>query len=113
MNAAFMQIHKELENAAEVCGATWPTVMRRVLVPLVWPHVLNAWLWVVAHSVRDLTFPLILLTSQNIVMSSALYLRWDFPDQPGAAAIAMLLVAGLMTLVIPIQIYTTRRIDRE
>lgn len=113
MNAAFMQIHQELEQAATVCGASWLTSIRQVLIPLVWPHVLNAWLWVVAHSVRDLTFPLILLSSQNLVLASALYLRWDMPDQPGASAIAVLLVLGLSILVVPIQIYTTRRIDRE
>ncbi|NUB46475.1 iron ABC transporter permease [Fertoebacter nigrum] len=113
MNSAFMQIHHELEHAAAVCGATWMTGLRRVLVPLVWPHVLNAWLWVLAHSVRDLTFPLILLSSQNLVLASALYLRWDMPDQTGASAIAMILVVGLSALVVPIQIYTTRRIDRD
>jgi iron(III) transport system permease protein len=83
------------------------------VVPLVWPHVLNAWLWVVAHSVRDLTFPLLLMTSSNVVLASTLYLTWDYPDQPGASALAMVMVAALMMLVIPIQIYTARRIDRD
>jgi iron(III) transport system permease protein len=111
MNAALMQIHKELEDAALVSGASWATSLRRILFPMVWPHVINTWLWVVAHSARDLTFPLMLMTSTNVVAATAIFLRWDFPDLPGAAALSMLVVAGLMALVIPIQIYVTRRID--
>lgn len=109
MNGAFIQIHKDLENAAIVSGASWATSLRVVLFPMVWPHVLNAWLWVVAHSARDLTFPLILLTSSNVVAASAIFLRWDYPDLPGAAALSMLMVLGLMALVVPVQIYLARK----
>jgi iron(III) transport system permease protein len=109
MNGAFIQIHKELEDAALVSGASWGTGLRRILLPIVWPHVLNAWLWVVAHSARDLTFPLILLTSSNMVAASSIYLRWDYPDLPGSAAFSMMIVAGLMAIVIPVQIYVTAR----
>jgi iron(III) transport system permease protein len=111
MNAALLQIHKELEDAALVSGATWATSLRYILFPMVWPHIINTWLWVVAHSARDLTFPLLLMTSTNVVAATAIFLRWDFPDLPGAAALSMIVVIGLMALVIPIQIYVTRRID--
>ncbi len=113
MNAALVQIHKELEDAAHVSGASWATGLRRILFPMVWPQIINTWLWVVAHSARDLTFPLLLLTSTNVVAASAIYLRWDFPDLPGAAALSMIVVGGLMLLVIPIQLYVTRRIDGD
>ena len=111
MNGALVQIDRELENAALISGASWGTSLRRVVLPLVWPHVLNGWLWVVAHSARDLTFALVLLTSGNIVASASIYLMWDQPDLPGAAALAMMLVAGLMALVVPVQLYASRRID--
>lgn len=109
MHGALIQIHQQLENAAIISGATWATSLRRIVLPLVWPHFLNGWLWVVAHSARDLTFPLILLTSSNVVVASELYLMWEYPDLPGAAALAMMLVVGLMMLVVPIQIYAARR----
>jgi iron(III) transport system permease protein len=113
MNAAFIQIHKELEDAAMVSGATWATSLRRILFPIVWPQILNAWLWVIAHSARDLTFPLMLLTSSNVVAATAIYQRWDYPDLPGAAALSMLVVVGLMALVVPLQIYLARRADGQ
>ena len=109
MNSAFIQIHKELEDAALVSGASWAVSLRRILFPIVWPHIVNAWLWVVAHSARDLTFPLMLLTSSNVVAATAIYQRWDYPDLPGAAALSTLVVLGLMALVVPVQIYLARR----
>jgi iron(III) transport system permease protein len=112
MNAAFIQIHKDLENAALISGASWLASLRHVLLPIVWPHILNAWLWVVAQSARDLTFPLILLTASNAVASTAIFMRWDYPDLPGAAALAMLLVAAMMLIVVPAQIYLTRRAEQ-
>ncbi|MBI4525655.1 MAG: iron ABC transporter permease [Deltaproteobacteria bacterium] len=108
MNGALIQIHQELEGAARVSGATWGTTLRRILLPLLWPHVMNGWLWVVAHSLRDLTVPLMLMTTGNVVLSSALWLMWEFPNIPGAAALAMLMVFGLLVLVVPLQIHSTR-----
>ena len=113
MNGALVQIHKELEDAALVSGATWVTSLRCVLFPMVWPHIINTWLWVIAASARDLTFPLLLMTSTNIVVATAIFLRWDFPDLSGAAALSMVVVFGLMCIVVPVQIYVTRNIDNR
>lgn len=112
MGAALMQIHKELADAASISGAGWFTGLRRITLPLVWPHILNGWLWVVAHSARDLTIPLVLMTTGNVVVASALWQMWDFPDLPGASAVAMLLVTGLLLLVVPLQIYAARHEER-
>jgi iron(III) transport system permease protein len=108
MGSALLQIHQELENAAITSGASWGSRLRWVLLPLLWPHLLNGWLWVVAHSLRDLTIPLMLMTTGNVVISSALWLMWGFPNIPGASALAMLMIVGLMLLVVPIQIHATR-----
>lgn len=112
LNGALIQIHKELEDAATVHGASWGTGLRLIVFPIIWPHLLNTWLWVVAHSARDLTFPLILLTSTNVVASSSIYLIWEQPNQPQAASLSMMMVGALLALVIPIQIYITRKLDR-
>ena len=112
MGAALLQIHKELADAAAISGAGWFTGLRRITLPLVWPHILNGWLWVVAHSARDLTIPLVLMTTGNVVVASALWQMWDFPDLPGASAVAMLLVTGLLVLVVPLQIYVARQGER-
>ena len=108
MSGAIIQIHKDLENAAAASGAKWLVMLRTVLLPLLLPHFLTGWLFIVSHSLRDLTIPLLLRTTNNGVISTSLLQLWDRPNIPGAAALAMLLVLGLMALVIPVQIYAAR-----
>jgi len=109
MSGAFSQIHRELEDAATISGAGWWSMFGRIVMPLVWVHAVNAWLWVVAHSARDLTFPLILLTSSNVVVASSIFVTWSYPDLPAASALSMLMVGALILLVIPVQIFAFRR----
>jgi iron(III) transport system permease protein len=109
MNGALLQIHKDLENAAIACGAKWLVSLRTVLLPLLLPQILLAWLWVAAHSLRDLTIPLLLRTHDNMVVSSAMLQLWNTPNLVGASALAMLMIVGLMALVIPIQVYALRK----
>lgn len=113
MTSALIQIHKELGDAAMVSGASWATGLRRVILPLVWPQVANGWLWVAAHSARDLTIPLVLMTTNNVVIASVVYTMWDFPDVPGAAAVSFMLVAALLVVVVPVQLLASRASTRE
>ncbi len=113
MNAALIQIHPELENAATACGATWITTLRKILLPMLLPHFLNGWLWVVAHSMRDLTTALMLMSPQNVVVSSMLWLLWSHGNVPQASALLVLMVVGLLILVLPIQIYALRTTETQ
>lgn len=112
MNAALMQIHEELENAATVSGAPWTTTLRRIVLPILWPQFLNGWLWVVAHSARDLTVPLMLMSTGNLVVSSLLWLMWEYPNVPGAAALSIVQVVALVTLVATVQHFGLRKAAR-
>jgi iron(III) transport system permease protein len=109
MNGALIQIHPELENAATASGATWLTTMRKILLPLLLPHFLNGWLWAVSHSMRDVTMALTLMSSDNTVVSSMLWVLWSFGDLPTASALLILMVFGLMLIVAPVQIYASRK----
>jgi iron(III) transport system permease protein len=111
MSSALIQVHGELADAAIVSGASWFTALRKITLPLVWPQFLNGWLWVFAHSARDLTAPLMLLSTTNVVAASALWNMWQFPDLPGAAALSILLAGSLMAVVVPFQIYAARRLE--
>ena len=113
MHAGILQIHRELESAAAVSGAGWATTLRRVVLPLLWPQFLSGWLWVVAHSARDLTVPLMLMSTSNLVISSLLWLTWEHPDVPEAAALAILLVLALMTLVLVVRQFVLRKLERS
>ena len=113
MNAALLQIHRELEDAATASGASWGTTLRRIVLPILWPQFLNGWLWVVAHSARDLTVPLMLMSTGNLVVASLLWLMWEYPNIPGASALAILLVVTLMSVVVGMQHIGMRGLERH
>lgn len=106
--AALIQIHRDLERAAEICGVRRLVTIALIIVPIIRSQIVNAWLFVFAHAMRDLAIPLVFLTSQTVVLSSALWLIWGYPNIPGAAALSMVLVLFLVALVIPVQIYASR-----
>jgi iron(III) transport system permease protein len=113
MSGALMQVHTELTDAAMVSGASWATALRKITLRLVWPQFLDGWLWVFAHSARDLTAPLMLLSTTNVVAASALWNMWQFPDLPGAAALSIMLIGSLLVFILPLQLYAGRRLDRD
>ncbi len=113
ISSGLSQIHKELEDAANVSGATWWTSLRRIIFPLLLQQSVNAWLWIATHAARDLSFPLLLMTTSNVVLASAIWLTWSYPDLSGASALSIILLAGLTALAAPIQIIAARRMERE
>lgn len=108
LSGALVQISRELTDAALVCGASGTTMLRRIVVPILRPHIVNSWLWVLAHSARDLTIPIMLMTANTMVLSSVIWTMWDIPNLPGAAALATLLVTLLVVVVVPVQYAAAR-----
>lgn len=68
-----LQIHRELEEAAEVCGASSLEMLWRVIVPLLWPAFVSGWLFVFLLATRELSLPLILAGPRSQVIPVALY----------------------------------------
>ena len=52
---------------------------------------------------------LLLRTTDNVVVSTSLLQLWNTPNFPGASALAVLMILGLMLLVVPVQVYAARR----
>jgi iron(III) transport system permease protein len=94
LNAAFIQVHQELEQAAYVSGASWFTTFMRVTLPLVLPALTSVALWVAIHAMRSLTVPMFLTTRGNEVLAMLLWTYWD-NDMVEAVS-----VIGLLYLVV-------------
>lgn len=99
MSAAVLQLGSELEESAAVHGANWFATFRRIVAPLLFPALANGWIWVAAHSARDFTFPLMLTSTDNMVVASLLWEAWRIPNIPGAAAISVMLALTLGVLL--------------
>jgi iron(III) transport system permease protein len=107
MHTGFLQIHKELEEAGMASGANPFGVFWRIVVPLVSPSLMNGWLWVVAASMRDITFPLMLVSAGNTVIGMLLWEYWSQGQIAEASAVAISLVIVLILLVFPLRLRST------
>ncbi|HEY3150937.1 MAG TPA: iron ABC transporter permease [Candidatus Binatia bacterium] len=98
-NAAITQIHKELEEAGEVSGASQLRVAWQITFPLVRPAFIAAWLWVAAHAVRAFSVPLMLAGRDSWPLSVMLWHLWDEEQNlPAAAALGVVMIVVLMVL---------------
>jgi iron(III) transport system permease protein len=103
MNAAILQIHKDLEEAAYVSGAARWRTLWRVFFPLMLPTFAGVWIWSLLHSVRQAGMPLILYQgSENEVLSILIWNLWTDGkiQQVGALGVLLILTFLMMTLVI-------------
>jgi len=77
VSASMMQIHAELDEAAQVAGVSWGRNFFKVIVPLLKPGLLAAWFWVMVHAYRELTIALMLARSQNRTAAVVIFDLWE------------------------------------
>jgi iron(III) transport system permease protein len=101
MNAAILQIHKDLEEAAHVSGAARLRTMLRVFFPLMMPTIIGVWVWVMLHVIRTAGKPLILYEGEeNQVLAILMWNMWDEGYLEAVAAIGTLLMVFLLVVTL-------------
>jgi iron(III) transport system permease protein len=89
--SGIVQIQETLEKAGATSGAAMRTVWRRILVPLLRPAFVNAFLLVFLASIQNLTLPLMLQSPDNIVASTLLWGHWDRGNVTSAAVLSVVM----------------------
>jgi iron(III) transport system permease protein len=100
INGAITQIHRELEEAGRVSGASAVRVIFRVTVPLLRPALFFSWLWVLLLAFREVTMALMLNSPTNIVLPVLIWNRWNEGRLPEAAAATILLTLVAVVLLL-------------
>jgi iron(III) transport system permease protein len=77
VSASMMQIHSELDEAAQVAGGSWARNFVKIMLPLLKPGLLAAWFWVMVHAYRELTIALMLARSQNRTAAVVIFDLWQ------------------------------------
>jgi iron(III) transport system permease protein len=108
INGAMVQIHRELEEASQVSGATWFATFTRIIFPLLVPAMMSVWVWVGGHAMRELSAALMLASSRNILLSTLLWGFWDGGNMPVAAAVGIVLISFLVVLMGLAQLFARR-----
>jgi iron(III) transport system permease protein len=102
MGSSIAQVQAQLEEAAAVSGARQGEMLRRILLPLVFPPFMNGVLLVFLMSIKNLTQALILFSPESVVISTLIFNRWDNGRTAETAAIGVLTV--LVTLALSVVI---------
>ena len=98
-NGVMIQVHRELEEAGKVSGASTPTVLGRIVLPLIAAGIFNSWIWISMLSYREVTMALALGTRKNLVISTIVWQFWGNGWVPQVAALGVILVAFAVLVV--------------
>lgn len=91
-NSVMIQVHRELEEAGRVSGASAPRVLGKIVLPLIASGVLNSWIWIGMLSYREVTMSLTLMTRSNVVVSTVVWQFWGSGWIPQVAALGVILI---------------------
>jgi iron(III) transport system permease protein len=105
IHASLLQVHKELEEAAELSSASWLRNTTYILLPLILPGLLVGWLYVLTLTFKVLSIPVLLShvgTEVLPVLIFGLYESGEYTQLCAVGVMLMLaicLIAGITRLI--------------
>jgi len=76
VSSTIVQIHKELEEASQVCGGGFWSTLRRILFPLMRPGLIAGWILLATIFMREFSLSLFLYTPDAEPVGPLLYYLW-------------------------------------
>jgi iron(III) transport system permease protein len=98
-SGSILQIHSELEEAASASGASWWETFKRVTLPLLRPGLVAGWIYIFIVSFREFSTSVLLATGESRVLSILLFNMFEQGQVTVVAAIGVLMIATLLTVV--------------
>jgi iron(III) transport system permease protein len=103
------QLHKELEEAAKMSGAGHGQIFWRVLLPLLAPVAISAWLYIFVLAVRELGASLMLVGPHTHVLGTITLTMWEEGGSYGAVcALGVIQIVPLIAIVALLRILERR-----
>jgi iron(III) transport system permease protein len=98
-SGSILQIHSELEEAAAASGASWWESFKRVTLPLLRPGLAAGWIYICIVSFREFSTSVLLATGESRVLSILLFTMFEQGQVTVVAAIGVLMIAVLLSIV--------------
>jgi iron(III) transport system permease protein len=109
LNNSMIQVHRELEEAAQVGGVSSFTILAKVIVPLIKPGLIYTWIWTSLSAYRELTMAVFLASPKSQVLSTYIWGQWHGGGLGDAAAIAIMMIAVMSPVVTSFWIYARKQ----
>jgi iron(III) transport system permease protein len=109
LNNSMIQVHRELEEAAQVGGVSTFRILAKVIVPLIKPGLVYTWIWTSLSAYRELTMAVFLASPKSQVLSTYIWGQWHGGGLGDAAAIAIVMIAVMSPLVTSFWIYARKQ----
>ena len=107
-SAGMLQIHRELEESAEMCGASPLMRLRRIVAPLLAPALLAGWLFIFLMAARVLSLAILLSGPRSQTMAVTLFDLWTNGQGTELAALG-LIWSMLMAMIAAVFYILARR----
>ncbi len=92
-SGALRQLHRELEDAARMTGASWSKTIRWITFPLARPTLVAAWTLLFILSMQEISSSILLYTSRTTVLSVAVFDLWEAGNVSALAALSVIQLA--------------------
>jgi iron(III) transport system permease protein len=106
MGAAFLQIHRELEEAAAASGAGLWASFSRIVLPLLWPSFVRGFVYMFVRGMRETTMALILYAAGNQTLAVTLWILWT---EEGRLPLASAIAVPMMLITIVLSFFVARQ----
>ncbi len=97
---SMLQIHKELEESAQMSGASWATTFWRIVLPLLKPGLLAGWIYIVIVSIRELSASILLYSPGTEVVATVIWELWENGQFVELSALGVMFIVALLGLVL-------------
>ncbi|HEY7064122.1 MAG TPA: iron ABC transporter permease [Chloroflexota bacterium] len=104
-HASLLQLHRDLDEAAAVSGASFSHVIRRIILPLIMPANVVAFIYILSLTFKDLSLPMFLVGFDNQLLATQIYSLYQNGQYGRVSAIGVLLlllllgISGLSALI--------------
>ena len=112
MHGAVLQLHRDLEEAAQVGGVSWAKAFRFIVLPLLLPSIVSGWVFVALHALRETTMALMLYSPSSRVISLLMWDTWQSGEVSRAAAAGVVLMLATSLIILVGRLVDQRRARR-
>jgi iron(III) transport system permease protein len=109
--AGLMQLDPTLDEASAAAGATGLTTFRKILFPLLLPSLTASFILLFVVGAREFTLPLVLGSSDNVVLGVVLWRLFEDGHVAEASALASLVIAVIVPVVFVLRRHVVRRFE--